>query len=334
MSQFFAVFKWPRVFPGFHVGARACQLASRWSQAVHILRLKHTRAVDEMDARGLCISIEAKDSESYTWKASISCLESATYSHLKVDVHVLSVATSVFEKANQWLRAVKLLDFCHGLNIRSDKVIHNAILSATAKGSSWMFALASARMAEQLQLKADAFGLSALVGANELGWDRSMILLKLTHRQQYSDVCHNSVISACEQMGTQGWQLAISLLYSSLPFGTTSRIGFNSAIASCATSQKWQVAMQHFQIMADIRLGQDEFSFNSLTCSLEKAGKWELAIALLGMMRDLHLVPDEYSYNAAINACKFSVRLQQDLQELKGSAGMESRLKTDFGCRD
>lgn len=334
MSQFFAVFKWPRVFPGFHVGARACQLASRWSQAVHILRLKHTRAVDEMDARGLCISIEAKDSESYTWKASISCLESATYSHLKVDVHVLSVATSVFEKANQWLRAVKLLDFCHGLNIRSDKVIHNAILSATAKGSSWMFALASARMAEQLQLKADAFGLSALVGANELGWDRSMILLKLTHRQQYSDVCHNSAISACEQIGTQGWQLAISLLYSSSPFGTTSRIGFNSAIASCATSQKWQVAMQHFQIMADIRLGQDEFSFNSLTCSLEKAGKWELAIALLGMMRDLHLAPDEYSYNAAINACKFSVRLQQDLQELKGSAGMESRLKTDFGCRD
>lgn len=336
-------FKSATDFKGFHAGARACQLASRWVHAIGILS-QDKDAVDT--SKGYCNLIEAHRSNG-NWKACLSSFQSAIWASLEVDLHLLSVSTSACEKATQWLGASQLLEVCHALsaaNVQSDGVIHNAVLSAAR--SSWRMALAAATAAEQLQLSVDVFGLSSII-ASELCWERSMSFLQRSKEtSRISDVCCNSFISACEtgslgRLGhLHGWQLAISVLYS-LPSlqAAADCISFNSAISVCADSQEWQVAMQHFQSMTDVRLDQDAFSFNSLTKSLEKTGNWELALILLVIMtNEKRLVPDEYSYNAAINACKFAVRLAAQFTGPKRcvhaarnrTGGMRKHLLTDF----
>ena len=284
--------------------------------------------MDTMDTVGYCTFIEAQRFSGYDWKASVSCLQDVGWASLQVDVHLLSASTSACEKANQWLHAVELLEMCQSLDVQSDEVIHNAILSASAR-RSWRFALALTSAVEELRLTVDMFGLSSVI-SSKLSWDISMNFLERSQRcSQTSEACHNSFISACE-MGS--WRLALSVLYS-LPSLRiiASCISFNSAISVCAESQEWGIAMQHFQSMSDLRLQQDEFSFNSLTKSLEEAGKWELALALLNIMADKkRLVPDEYSYNAAINACKFAVRLAARITEAKGRLERDPRPACDI----
>eukprot|EP00438_Fugacium_kawagutii_P030101 Skav228190 [mRNA] locus=scaffold3933:499351:506540:+ [translate_table: standard] len=295
----------------FHVTARAC-LATRWLQALGVLGSVH----DVMDGVGYGTMIEATRFSGDTWQASVSCLQSSFLASLEVDVHMLSVSTSACEKESQWLSATQLLRSADVLMIQSDEVIRNAILSGYAK-SSWRFALEAAVLMEQLAMKVDIFGFSALIGASKMDWYRSMFFLQRSgHESQVSEVCHNTFINACEMSGyaaVHGWQLATSLLHSLLAcWMVPDLISCNSAISVCAESQEWQVAMQQFQCMTDWRIPQDELSFNSLAKSLEDSGQWELALALLALMLSTtyQLTPDEYSYSAAINACKSAVKLR------------------------
>ncbi|CAE8636222.1 unnamed protein product, partial [Polarella glacialis] len=89
----------------------------------------------------------------------------------------------------------------------------------------------------------------------------------------------------------------------------------NAAIAACAKSRQWQLALSLLGSMPSIRLVQDEISFNAAITACEKGGQWEVALSLLSSMPDLRVSPSDVSYNAAISACEKTATSPEPLEQ-------------------
>ncbi|CAL1148605.1 unnamed protein product, partial [Cladocopium goreaui] len=279
------------------------------------------------------------------WRASVVNLDRMALLCLARDELSFHAGARACQLASRWVHAIGILSQDKDA-VDTNKGYCNLIEAHRSNGN-WKACLSSFQSAIWASLEVDLHLLSVSTSACEKAtqWLGASQLLEVCHalsaaNVQSDGVIHNAVLSAARS----SWRMALAAATAAEQLqlsvdAAADCISFNSAISVCADSQEWQVAMQHFQSMTDVRLDQDAFSFNSLTKSLEKTGKWELALILLVIMtNEKRLVPDEYSYNAAINACKFAVRLAAQFTGPKRcvhaarnrTGGMRKHLLTDF----
>ncbi|CAJ1434629.1 unnamed protein product [Effrenium voratum] len=249
------------------------------------------------------------------WEAALQVLEGFEAARGEANVILYSSLGSCFEKAQQWLKAVSLLQKAHAQTIQADSILQNAVISACAK-SAWRHASFLLWDMRQQALQATVVSYnSALNSCSKARWATAIFLLSHLRKSwvRASIVTYNSEIAVISQwrmagrfmndlrgkhlepdlftfntaMACTAWQQSALLLQN---------MGLQKLQSDAVTSG---AALSSFTWDCGLHLLNGECELNQIGCNAFIANSpWQQAVRLLQRAKMLSLRPSQSTYNA------------------------------------
>eukprot|EP00928_Gymnodinium_smaydae_P032806 TRINITY_DN23672_c0_g2_i1.p1 TRINITY_DN23672_c0_g2~~TRINITY_DN23672_c0_g2_i1.p1 ORF type:complete len:707 (-),score=122.39 TRINITY_DN23672_c0_g2_i1:85-2205(-) len=150
----------------------------------------------------------------------------------------------------------------------------------------WTEALGLLSEMAQVQLPSNLITFNAVLSAIEQGhrWDAALSLLMdaCVHGLTPKTISANIVISACEKSGE--WYRGLALFEDMLGRGMRhSLVSYTVAISCCGRGAKWQAAIALLQAADEKAVSLDTIAFNAAIAAADR--RWPAALALLAELR-------------------------------------------------
>eukprot|EP00929_Paragymnodinium_shiwhaense_P024889 TRINITY_DN15192_c0_g1_i1.p1 TRINITY_DN15192_c0_g1~~TRINITY_DN15192_c0_g1_i1.p1 ORF type:complete len:908 (-),score=217.86 TRINITY_DN15192_c0_g1_i1:103-2454(-) len=122
----------------------------------------------------------------------------------------------------------------------------------------------------------------------------------------------NSGLAACEKSGR--WEMAGHLL-STIPSYklTPDVISYNSFIAACGHDGDWEMALAALESCMVKKVPMNVVSYNAVLAACGPGGAWEAATCVLALMPAQELQPDIVGFNAVMSSCQKAGQWQRSL---------------------
>ena len=289
----------------------SCGAAKQWERALSFFNEMSNQLVPNRISFGAVISACEKASE-WTW--AVHLLELAE--PLKPNEIICSAVISACEKSSRWEVALFLLRSLNRLTLETTSESYNPVISACS-GSQWQLAWELFQQMPTMRLSPDSFSYTAIMKACGQGsqWQTALVFLESplssSEGDQSSDrsIFWNAAINACTK-GIQ-WRIALDL-FDQLQVSELSETSFGAAISACAEGSNWQMAMNFLQML---QLHEVVPSIISYSAAITSCGaEWERALDLLESMIRKELLPNVITYNSMISACEKGSQWQLALQ--------------------
>ncbi|CAJ1398060.1 unnamed protein product [Effrenium voratum] len=316
----------PAEAPAYGGAINACRKAGHWRVAIALLEEMATK---EVQANVIAYSA-AMSSCGAQWTVALTLLDVVTRD-LQVDVITYSSAISSCEKAQQWQRALSLLEEMERCELIPNVISRNAAMAACAGAGQWLMSL--------VLLDGDTDAVSFETAVNACGkasqWERSLMLLdemQARHLRR-SLLAFGAAVSGCEEV----WEQALSVLqqmplvqlkpnlviYSAaitacggfqwqralVLFEEMQRnkvavnvVAYSAAISAC-NGQSWRLTLDFLEKMQQQAVQPNTVTLSAALSSLGHEGNWELALELLAEFRSGQVAANTHAFNAAITAC-------------------------------
>lgn len=208
------------------------------------------------------------------------------------DVLMLGTALGVFEKAQQWERA---LEAFRGSQLPIDRHILNAAVTACAAGLQPKLAQRIVKEMEGVSIQTDVVTFAALITAAEKGqlWQDAIALVDSSNVEgiRPDRILGGATISACEKAAQWQWALDIAKVQVVQRL-KPNEIMCNAQISACAASGQLPQALNILNEMPQWNIRRSKVSFNSAAEACQKSLDWEGAVRILEIMRHDRIQPD------------------------------------------
>ena len=273
------------------------------------------------------------------WEWALLCLFQMTSPSQQIlpDVVSYNSAMNACVQAEEWQRALCLLQHVCNVQLQCSLVSYNSAMSACASGSQWQLALSFLALLQQLT-QADVFSYSAAMAACDSGKQKRRVVSLLAELQseglQESVLPFTSAINVCAK--GRDWEPALTML-AHLRCRALQRnvVCHNAALGACR-GDHWQKAFHLQQSLCRASLQPNAITCSSTISALETVGQWEWALHL-SLRRGAH--SNRMAVSAAIRSCggkqwEWALALLEMLQDLEesGMAGMESDVVVYNAC--
>eukprot|EP00439_Symbiodinium_sp_Y106_P030353 s1265_g3.t1 len=274
----------------------------------------HRRSLE--DRLKVLTSSIAQAGRAQQWRKAVALLDEACCRRLPLNIIVTNAAMAACEKAKQWQAVLALLS-----SRESDIVGWNSALSACEKGGAWPVALGLYDEILQRHLQPDAmtFGLLVRLAQVAGGWLAALGALSTMRAAGFCPNVMNYavVLRACKDAAS--WRVALALVSTMLGEGVRPDVlAVNAAIGACAETGSWEVAVGLFELMQKEALAPSTASANVVMKTCGRGGAWHVVLLVMEALRaGLGEGRDAVSYGTALTAYGRARRSDQTSSLLK-----------------
>ncbi|CAJ1401553.1 unnamed protein product [Effrenium voratum] len=269
-------------FIAFSTTVLATSRASQWQVVLELLQRRRLDAVT-------CTAAITACREGRSWQHATGLLFDAWAKQPRggfgePDAPSLTSANaclSALERASQWRRATVLLHSFQRHSLQPDEVSYNTAISACSGRLKWQHSLALLKQMRRKMLRTDSVTWTACITACSQGQNAEAALALFDQCESGNIAVTNAAIASCAT--TQSWDLAIQLLNTHLSEDSDARadaVSFNSTIAACGVAQAWESALALTHLAADRGLLGD-VALGAAMAAVAKAARWTEALQLL-----------------------------------------------------
>eukprot|EP00435_Cladocopium_sp_Y103_P052270 s1114_g16.t1 len=219
------------------------------------------------------------------------------------DAQSFNIAIAACSRANQWEKAIDLLEVMQSTRHQPDAYSYTSAISS-CRAASQAAELLRTMKRSRLQASIVTYGAVISAGASDGDWKGALALLDEARSQQLeiTTIAFNAIIDSCEK-GAQ-WDLALHLLQEmSDERIARSTSSYNSALRACGACRRWQRSAGLLDAMAADSCKPDIVSFNGVISACVRGQAWEQALEVRNSIDSLGLELDEATWTCLLTAC-------------------------------
>ncbi|CAK9047348.1 unnamed protein product [Durusdinium trenchii] len=204
-------------------------------------------------------------------------------------------------KAREWQQAIAMLSFM--VEVPPETWSYNAVIGVCQRCKRWQAAVSLLQQMAEASVEENVisytWAMDACLQSNSFAAGEAVVKTMLRSAVLPDVIFCGKAIRAC---AGKSWQTALHF-WELMPQISVkpNEVVCNSAIFACAP--RWDLSLELFESMVDLKLPRDVISFSSAIKACAEGGQWQYAIALLEAATVSSIPLDTMSFSCAMDAC-------------------------------